>query len=1418
MKRLSKITIILAFFAVLVVALTLTACNPDVPGPDTPDDPVTEVTVTVDFGLEGTQNVLFKVKSGSAFYNELKDIVVPISAYEFDGYELDGAVVTAQTLAPARDFTVNARWLVSYKTEHYKEQSDGSFLRDEAQTQTFKSLWKTDVTVQPVQIEGYVFDPSIQGTLQSAQLNDNGVVLKLYYKRAQFTLAFDKGLALSATGETNAVSALFGDVVTLPENGFVSQTATFVCYNTSADNGGTSYNAGDEIIVTSDVTLYAVWQAKVTQKVWLETDDASGFVQGDDIEFFAVVGSTASSRNPDESKFALDPDHEGGLVESAVSETGVVLTSYFELRTFTVTYTDDGFVQTAKWGTEITVRTPTNDDPQNQIVSYCTSETGDGRDYPFGSKLTLYSDVTLYPVLVQVFTDDAGSGDTVRVRNNVQGLGAAVLVRDGKEYEGWLNVTQTADGAGDIVEFEVLLDDETYVFGRLYQDDDSQNKFVYRSEEFGVYLFLDPLYYNGTEYGNVIPNIMLTLDGYGTGVLALPEEGTLRTKNYYCSYKLNESGDYYLGGVFPSTGEQVEMYFALLMEPVDLGEGLFADGYFMERGTEGYYTYVYYYNRQIVADYMFQPDGYGNAKLYHSYIDPETEREENELVAEGIYYFANYADDSDPEMVFLSKEGESFYFILSELGEQYPGMGIFMIRHNEQGDYVHADGYTPSTLYLDGYGGAWYSADGSTQNERTGFYTVSVESETECTIVIAFIDDESELALRVNLNQHTFSLLESGFVIDEKGVLTDYVGTSVVIEIPEGVTEIASDVFKDKHIVSVTFPSTLRKIGDHAFEDSSADGASVLNTAIFKSQTPPELGQDVFRWIKGNFKIFVPDGNEEIYRKAFASATPSQPDGYAKFVTSNAEQSIKPEFEVENGVLVGYNNKQSDPSNVSVVIPDGVTAIADNVFANRDYIVSVNLNGVTVIGNEAFLGCSGLRTVIFNNVQSIGESAFSGCALTEISLGNVSSIGSLAFARNYSLTRVTLGEVQTIANRAFYECGRIQDETGEQVTPLDFIVTFTGTVPPTLVGMPFDGVLQLRVYVDSYETGIAFAQGNNWARYATALRVKAAQTTYWYSLTGAAEVLEMGDRVMFNETYFGLYKTIGDTIYISWFDHSELTQEFVVEENILTKNGDELIGADFSEFGNDDRYVFVKQGVTYTYTNGDETLQITFGSEKGYYCGDEILFDYSNYRTRFTYNGYVYTVTLALDGTFTYTKQKIEVVTTYTASDGSTLTVRDGNYVTANGVLKNVDGNGLEKQTETWGWYLTKVDPNLDNVYQFSVYHLNLTYKVVVYLDTDAHTFTYESSLNSQTVVYSNDDGTKAVVTVMADGTFNSIHLLFATSNSVQEFAAEIQSVQGNTYVVTVNKLNADGTPSEFNGEYTLTFDLANKSFTYGKN
>ncbi len=156
-------------------------------------------------------------------------------------------------------------------------------------------------------------------------------------------------------------------------------------------------------------------------------------------------------------------------------------------------------------------------------------------------------------------------------------------------------------------------------------------------------------------------------------------------------------------------------------------------------------------------------------------------------------------------------------------------------------------------------------------------------------------------------------------------------------------------------------------------------------------------------------------------------------------------------FVVENGVLTKYNGVLSDvavPENVdgqivtaigidafegnktvtSIALPQTVTEIGENAFADCVNLENVDANAVTMLSNGAFYGCASLKSVNFDAAVTVGESCFEGCTVLEsVTLPNATEILAYAFFECESLEKISAPNVKSLGEGAFYGCTNLVD-------------------------------------------------------------------------------------------------------------------------------------------------------------------------------------------------------------------------------------------------------------------------------------------------------------------------------------------------------------------------------------------------------
>ena len=137
---------------------------------------------------------------------------------------------------------------------------------------------------------------------------------------------------------------------------------------------------------------------------------------------------------------------------------------------------------------------------------------------------------------------------------------------------------------------------------------------------------------------------------------------------------------------------------------------------------------------------------------------------------------------------------------------------------------------------------------------------------------------------------------------------------------------------------------------------------------------------------------------------------------------------------------IHYSSPFSWNENIKrVVVSEGVTSIADNLFKNdggeiQSNIISVTLpDTVTSIGAYAFYNCTNLAEInIPDSVTSIGAAAFFGCkSLTEIKIPEgVTSIADYTFFGCENLASVTIpSSVTSFGEYAFRQCKSLASVT-----------------------------------------------------------------------------------------------------------------------------------------------------------------------------------------------------------------------------------------------------------------------------------------------------------------------------------------------------------------------------------------------------
>lgn len=213
----------------------------------------------------------------------------------------------------------------------------------------------------------------------------------------------------------------------------------------------------------------------------------------------------------------------------------------------------------------------------------------------------------------------------------------------------------------------------------------------------------------------------------------------------------------------------------------------------------------------------------------------------------------------------------------------------------------------------------------------TSIYMASVEENVE----------QSKTSQMVQRNgEFSYILLEDGTVS-----IIGYIGEEgYVVTIPseidgKPVTAVKGGGFSVEDLEEISFPDTVKIIGDRAFADCEALEKVTLSKAL------ESIGKGAFWGCTQLKEIQLPDTVNSIGDSAFGAC---------------------------------YRLKK-------IVIPNGVTAIGNNVFEECSALLEISIpNSVAVIGKRAFALCENLEKITIPiGVTNIGDEAFYGCSSLE---------------------------------------------------------------------------------------------------------------------------------------------------------------------------------------------------------------------------------------------------------------------------------------------------------------------------------------------------------------------------------------------------------------------------------------------------
>ena len=237
-----------------------------------------------------------------------------------------------------------------------------------------------------------------------------------------------------------------------------------------------------------------------------------------------------------------------------------------------------------------------------------------------------------------------------------------------------------------------------------------------------------------------------------------------------------------------------------------------------------------------------------------------------------------------------------------------------------------------------------------------------------------------------SVGMHAFA--ETTWLANQKGplvivgdnVLLLYKGSEARVEIPDGVTAIASGAFSERSSVhTVHIPRSVKSIGEYAF------GRCSNLSAVTGMEGVTSIGNTAFYYCANLTTVTLPQGLEELGSSAF--------DGCG----SLAEITIP-----EGVVRIGYATFARCTTLSKIILPTTLRNIGDQAFYECANLSNIQLpDGLVSIGEWCFYDCRALKQVdIPQSVRTIEGHAFYGCSnLKAVTIPEtVTDIGRFAFA------------------------------------------------------------------------------------------------------------------------------------------------------------------------------------------------------------------------------------------------------------------------------------------------------------------------------------------------------------------------------------------------------------------------------------
>ncbi|MTS95996.1 leucine-rich repeat protein [Pseudoflavonifractor sp. BIOML-A1] len=286
--------------------------------------------------------------------------------------------------------------------------------------------------------------------------------------------------------------------------------------------------------------------------------------------------------------------------------------------------------------------------------------------------------------------------------------------------------------------------------------------------------------------------------------------------------------------------------------------------------------------------------------------------------------------------------------------------------------------------------------------------------------------------------------------------------TSITFAADSEIEYIGDDAFGATSLTSITIPASIKEIGGSVFTPPLS-GTATLSTIVFEANSQLEkIGFRAFWHCRAVTSLTLPESVKSIEGQAFADSgieNLSIPAGVSDIAADAFDGydhidtlTIVPEnlaYSLEGGTFSSSTAvlRQFDKTATSVTVPEGVTALSEDVFKGCAGLETISLpDSLRTIGRGAFSGCAALKSITLpDDVTELPDATtsvngvFTNCSsLESVTMPSVTTIGKYAFSGCSSLKSIDLPDTLTsVGQNAFRKAGLTSIVIPASVTTLE---------------------------------------------------------------------------------------------------------------------------------------------------------------------------------------------------------------------------------------------------------------------------------------------------------------------------------------------------------------------------------------------